>query len=205
MAEQLPVPAKPKRKDRRHIMFRVERATLVRTGEVVGALVPRFATDRRLMRERGYRIGDDLRAEVTKPRILGQHRRAHLLGQLVIAQVEGFERLDSHSAIKRLQREAGVCCDVEQIDAGPVVAAILAAAESILGAVATRMLKAVLPEIKAIDVLVPQSLAFDRMEQGEFELFYAGICAHLCARYWPQCEPEQVEGMAELMGREVTA
>lgn len=193
-----------KRKDPKHVLFRVERVTTA-AGEVIGALVPRFATDRRLMRERGYKVGDDLRAELSKPRILGQHRKAHLLGGLVVAQVDGFEGLDQHSAIKRLQRESGICCDVEQIDAAPVVSAILAAAESLLGAVATRMLKAVLPEIKTIDVQVPRSLAFDQMEQADFERFYAGICAHLCDRYWPNLSPEEIETMAELMEREVAA
>lgn len=203
MADQLA--PRRKRKERRHILFRVERAVIESTGELVGALVPRFATDRRLMRDRGYRMGDDLRAELSKPRHLGQHRKAHLLGGLVVAQLEGFEGLDQHAAIKRLQRESGVCCEVEQIDAAPVVTAILAAAETMLGEVATRMLKAVLPEIKQIDVLVPQSLAFDRMEQGEFELFYAGICLHLVERYWPDCDQEQIEQMAELMDRERVA
>lgn len=203
MADQLA--PRRKRKERRHILFRVERAVIESTGEVVGALVPRFATDRRLMRDRGYRMGDDLRAELSKPRHLGQHRKAHLLGGLVVAQLEGFEGLDQHAAIKRLQRESGVCCEVEQIDAAPVVTAILAAAETMLGAAATRMLKAVLPEIKQIDVLVPQSLAFDRMEQGEFEGFYAGICQHLAERYWPDCDQEQIERMAELMDRERAA
>lgn len=203
MADQLAT--RRKRKERRHILFRVERAVIESTGEVVGALVPRFATDRRLMRDRGYRLGDDLRAELSKPRHLGQHRRAHLLGGLAVAQLEGFEGLDQHAAIKRLQRESGVCCEVEQIDAAPVVTAILAAAETMLGAAAARMLQAVLPEIKQIDVLVPQSLAFDRMEQGEFELFYAGICQHLAERYWPDCDQQQIEQMAELMDRERAA
>lgn len=190
-----------KKRDPKHIMLRVERVIVQSTGEVVGALVPRFATDQRLMRERGYRVGNDLRAELTKPRNLSQHRKAHLLGSLVVAQIEGFESLDSHAAIKRLQREAGVCCDVEQIEASPVVDAILAAAERMLGQAAARMLSAVLPDIRTIDVLVPRSLAFDRMDQGEFELFYRGICQHVCASYWPQCTPEQVEDMAELMDR----
>jgi len=203
MADQLA--PRRKRKERRHILFRVERAVIESTGEVVGALIPRFATDRRLMRDRGYRLGDDLRAELSKPRHLGQHRKAHLLGGLAVAQLEGFEGLDQHAAIKRLQRESGVCCEVEQIDAAPVVTAILAAAETMLGAAATRMLKAVLPEIKQIDVLVAQSLAFDRMEQGEFERFYAGICQHLAERYWPDCDQDQIEQMAELMDRERAA
>ena len=202
MADQLAI--QRKRKDPRHIMFRVERATLA-SGEVVGALVPRFATDRRLMRERGYKVGDDLRAELSKPRILGQHRKAHLIGQLCVEQLEGFEREDSHSAIKRLQRESGICCELQTIDASPVVEAILAAAQSLLGAAVTKMLRAVLPEIKTIEVSVPQSLAFDRMEQGQFEQFYRGLCGYVCAEYWPHLTADEVAAMAELMDREVAA
>jgi hypothetical protein len=43
------------------------------------------------------------------------------------------------------------------------------------------------------------------MEQGAFGQFYRGICAHLCARYWPDCTPEQVEQMAELFDKQVAA
>lgn len=196
MADQLA--QRRKRKDPKHVLFRVERVTTA-AGEVIGALVPRFATDRRLMRERGYKVGDDLRAELSKPRILGQHRKAHLLGGLVVVQVEGFEGLDQHSAIKRLQRESGICCEVEQIDAAPVVSAILAAADSLLGAVATRMLKAVLPEIKTIDVQVPRSLAFDQMDESEFQSLYSGLCRHISERYWAGLDPEEIERMAEVM------
>lgn len=201
MADQLA--QRRSRRDPRHVMFKVERVVLEATGELVGALVPRFATDQRVMRDRGYRVGDSLRADLSKPRNLSQHRKAHLLGSLVVAQISGFDSLDSHAAIKRLQREAGVCCDIEQIEASPVVDAIISAAEGLLGTAAARMLGSVLPDIRTIDVLVPRSLSFDRMEQGEFELFYRGICQHLCDRYWPQCDADQIEGMAELMEREV--
>ena len=98
-----------------------------------------------------------------------------------------------------VQRESGVCCDITQIDASPVVSAILAAAESLLGDVAARMLRAVLPEIKTIDVLTPQSLAYDCMDESDFCLLWDGICGHLVARYWPQLTAEQVTEMADLM------
>lgn len=205
MADPQPTEPKKRRKRREVVSLQVRKVRDAQTGELLAALAPRFATDRRILRERGYRVGDELMAELRKPRILGQHRRAHLLGALVVAQIEGFESLTQHQAIKRLQRESGICCEVEQIDAAPVVRAILAAAESLLGAAACRMLGAVLPEIRAIDVLVPQSLAFDRMEQGEFERFYAGICAHLAAAYWPELDAQQIEHMAELMDREHAA
>lgn len=202
MAESAAV-AKPRR-ERRHIMFRVESATL-RSGVRCAVLVARFATDRRLLKERGYRVGDELRAELSKPRILGQHRKAHLIGQLCVEQLEGFERENSHSAIKRLQRESGICCELQAIDASPVVEAILAAAQTLLGAAVTKMLRAVLPEIKTIEVSVPQSLAFDRMEQGEFEQFYRGLCGYVCAEYWPHLTADEVAAMAELMDREPAA
>lgn len=202
MADQL-AQRRP-RKDPRHIMFRVESATL-RSGVRCAVLVARFATDRRLLKERGYRVGDELRAELSKPRILGQHRKTHLIGQLCVEQLEGFERENSHSAIKRLQRESGVCCELQAIDASPVVEAILAAAQTLLGAAVTKMLRAVLPEIKTIEVSVPQSLAFDRMEQGEFEQFYRGLCSYVCAEYWPHLTADEVAAMAELMDREPAA
>lgn len=187
-----------KKREPRHIYFRLVKARL-EGGEIVGAMVPCHATDQRLLRERNYRIGDQLRCEITKPRILGQHRKAHILGQMCIAHLDGFEGLGSHDAIKRLQRESGVCCELEAINAVPVVEAILSAAQKLLGGPAAAMLRAVLPEIKTIDVTVPRSLAFDRMEQGTFEIFYRGICAHICERYWPGKTPEEIEEMAELM------
>ncbi|HEY6612729.1 MAG TPA: hypothetical protein VIZ86_16565 [Pseudomonas sp.] len=198
-------PAAKPRKRREVLALEIRKAVDSETGEVRAGMFPRFASDRLELRQRGYRIGDEIMGELRKPRILGQHRKAHLLGALAVAQLEGFEALTQHQAIKRLQRESGICCEVEQIDAAPVVTAILAAAESILGQAAARMLGAVLPEIRTIDVLVAQSLAFDRMEQGEFERFYAGICQHLAMAYWPELEPLEIERMAELMEREHAA
>ena len=122
MADASPV-AKPRR-ERRHIMFRVESATL-RNGVKCAVLVARFASDRNQLKARGYRVGDELRA--------------------------------------------------------------------------------VLPEIKTIEVSVPQSLAFDRMEQGQFEQFYRGLCGYICAEYWPHCTADEVAAMAELMDREAAA
>lgn len=190
-----------KKREPRHIYFRLVKARL-EGGEIVGAMVPCHATDLRLLRERNYRIGDQLRCEITKPRILGQHRKAHILGQMCVANLDGFESLGSHDAIKRLQRESGVCCDLESINAAPIVEAILSSAQKILGAPATAMLRAVLPEIKTIEVTVPRSLSFDSMDQASFEIFYRGICAHICAEYWPGKTAEEIEAMSELMANE---
>jgi hypothetical protein len=178
-------------------MLRVEAATLD-TGQRVKAMVARFATDRRIMAERGYRVGDEVRAVLTKARVIEHHRKAHLLGQMVVAQVDGFESETSHSALKRLQVASGVLCELESIDAAPVVEALLSASQAVLGPSATDMLRAVLPKIEKIQVTVAQSLAFDRMSQEEFAKFYTGICTYLALTYWPSLTAEQVEAQAEL-------
>ena len=61
------------------------------------------------------------------------------------------------------------------------------------------MLRAVLPEIQVIDVLTPQSISYDCMDESDFRILWDGICGHLIARYWPQLTVEQITDMAELM------
>ena len=181
-----------------HIMFRVERVKL-NDGREVGALVPMFATDLRIMRERGYRVGDQLRASLAKPRAIGRHYKAHKLGVLISTNLDRYAGLGSHAAIKRLQADAGVCCDPELIDARPVVDAVIAAAVSLMGERVGAMLRAVLPALEKISVLSPRSIAFDRMDQGEFDEFYRGLCQHLIAVHWPDMTEQQIADMAEMM------
>lgn len=169
------------------------------TGELRGCLTPNSWIDSKLMRERKYRTGDVLRLMITNPRNQKFHRLVHQLGTLVRQNIDGFQNLNSHEAIKRLQRESGVCCEVMQIDASPVVEAILAAAESLLGVVATKMLRAVLPEIKTIDVVVPQSISYDDMDESTFRVLFSGICGHLVDRYWPTLGAEQVAKLTEIL------
>lgn len=169
------------------------------TGEMVGCLVPDSWASQHLLRERKYRTNDLVRATLTLPRNNKFFRLVHQLGTLVRNNIQSFEGLKSHDAIKRLQRESGICCDIVAIDASPVVSAILAAAESILGEVPARMLRAVLPEIKQIDVLEPQSLAFDSMDESDFRVLWEGICRHIVDVYWPTLDVQQITQMAALL------
>lgn len=141
---------------RRPLYLVVRRLMDPETGEVVGAWVPANGIDQRLMRERGYRVGTEVRADMKKPRNQKFHRLAHALGGWLVDNLAAFEGVDSHGALKRLQREAGVCCESQEIDLGP------------LGKVA---------------VSVPESLSFDSMEQGRFDEFWAGVTAHLRNTY----------------------
>ena len=189
----------PKRFRDRPVYFVVRPMADPSTGELVGCLVPQDATNQRILRERKYRTNDVLRATLNNPRNGRFHRLVHQLGTVVRQNIDDFQHLDSHAAIKKLQRDSGVCCDVQSIDATPVVSAILAAAESLLGAAAARMLSSVLPEIRTIDVLTPASIAFDCMDESDFRILWDGICGHLVARYWPTLTIDQITAMAELM------
>lgn len=194
MAERKKKPLKD-----RPIYFSVRRMVDPKTGEEAGCLVPDSWASQRVMRERKFRTGDQVRATLALPRNAKFFRLVHQLGTLVRQNIPGFEHLNSHEVIKRLQKESGICCHLERIDAGPVVEAFIRASEVTLGPVATRMLKAVLPEIKTIDVLSPESIAYDCMDESEFRALWDGICAYLVAAYWPSMSVEQITNMAAAM------
>ena len=163
-----------RRKARKHLhaYFVVRRMVDPATGVEVGCLVPASKTDRAILRDKGLKIGDRVRCPVRKPRNERFNRLVHGLGTLVTQQVEGFESLDAHSAIKRLQADSGVMCE-------PVVYQIAG-----LGSL-TRS--------------EPRSLAFDEMDEGEFHTFWKGICAYLIATYWPTLDEHAIESMIDLM------
>lgn len=165
--------ATPKsRKSKRPVYFQVRRLVDPATGEEVGALVPRHRIDQRLLRERGYRVGDELRADLKKPRNALFHRMVHALGGIVSDHVEEFTGVDCHEVIKRLQRESGICCEIQDIE---------------------------LPGLGKIQVKVAKSIAFDEMDEGEFRALWQGICRFICDRYWPGMTEEQITEMANLM------
>lgn len=153
------------------------------TGEELGAFVPLHDIDRRLAKDRGYRAGREYRLEIKESRNAAFHRLAHVIGHLLVDNVEGFRDLDAHAALKQLQLESGICCETVEMHASPVVKALLDAAEAVLGVGARRVLAGVLPEIRTIPVKVPQSLAFDSMEEQDFAAFFKGITAWIGGQY----------------------
>lgn len=163
------------------------------TGEELGAFVPLHDIDRRLAKDRGYRAGREYRLEIKESRNAAFHRLAHVIGHLLVDNVEGFRDLDAHAALKQLQLESGICCETVEMDASPVVKALLDAAEAVLGVGARRVLAGVLPEIRTIPVKVPQSLAFDSMEEADFRLFFDGITAWI-GEHYAQVMLEEVRG-----------
>lgn len=153
------------------------------TRQELGALVPEHEVDSELMRARGYRVGQELRAELKAPRDAWRHRLLHKIGRLMVENVDGWEALDTHEAVKRLQREASVCCDQVDMDATAVVSAVLAAADAAFGPGAAKLLREVLPRIESIPVTVARSLAFDCMDEDEFRRLFEGITQHIGTHY----------------------
>lgn len=163
---------KPAKKPSRPIYFVIRRLVDPHTGEEVGALVPRHQIDRRLMRERAYRIGDDLRADLKKPRNVKFHRMVHALGGILADHIEDFHGMDCHAVIKRLQRESGICCEEQEVD---------------------------IPGVGKLVIKVAMSLSFDDMDEGAFYQLWQGICRHIAAKYWPDFTEEQISSMVDLM------
>jgi hypothetical protein len=137
-----------------------------------GALEPADNYSRERLRERGYRVGDVLASDLRKPRNPAFFRLAHAFGKLVADNIEEFSGMDAHSVLKRLQIEANVGCD-----------------EMLLN----------LPGVGKVVYRMPQSLAFDSMDDGQFREVYMGMCRHVAERYWSGLSAEQIAAMAETM------
>lgn len=141
---------------RRPVYLLVRKLIDPETGEMVGALVPANLIDQRLLRERKFATGREVRAELKQSRNPAFHRLVHAVGYLLVDQVDGFEGKTAHDAIKEVQRQAGICCEPMEIDLGT---------------------------LGRVQVQVPRSIAFDEMDEGEFHEFFRGLCDHIDRHY----------------------
>ncbi|WP_313211534.1 hypothetical protein [Stenotrophomonas sp.] len=141
---------------RRPVYLTVKKLVDPETGELVGALVPVHDVDARLLRERKFHTGREVRAELKQPREAWQHRLIHKIGPLVVDNVEGWEQITSHDAVKRLQRESGTCCEEIEIE---------------------------VPGVGRLMVKQAESLSFDEMEQDRFQVLFDGITQHIGNSY----------------------
>lgn len=151
--------AKAKRA-RRPIYLMVDRLMDPASGELIGCLRPANLIDQRLLRERRFAVGREVRAELKQPRNPGFHRLLHAIGGLLVDNVDEYAGMDAHEAVKAVQTKAGVCCDPETfvIDLGT------------LGR-------------HEIQRQVPRSIAFDEMEEDEAKRLFDGITAYIGEHY----------------------
>jgi len=94
-------------------------------------------------------------------------------GSLVPADGRAQEALlTSHQALKRLQYESGVECDQMEMR---------------------------VPNVGMVEVRVPKSIAFDKMDETAFRAMTSALCSYIAETYWPDCTEEQIEQMAGAM------
>ena len=134
-----------------------------------GALVPATARAAKQLNER-VKIGDVVLVELKKVRNPRFNALAHAIGGLCAQNIPAFEGMGSHEVLKRLQLESGISCD-EKI--------------------------AILPDGNEYMVRQSKSMAFDKMDEVEFNGMVMGLCAWVSARWWPTVTAEQVKAMAE--------
>jgi len=114
-----------------------------------------FAMDEeasRQCRERGMSDGSEWKAEIKQVRNAHFWRLVHRLGGWLADNVDDFEGLDAHAALKKVQEKSGIGCDVTRSD-------IRDNAGNLLYRVVSNQ---------------PLSLAFDLMDEGEFRMYWDG-------------------------------
>ena len=142
---------------------------------VKGAFQPADQSTIARLRDKGFKTGDLVFVEFRKPRNPRFHRLAHALGRLCAENIEAFEDMDAHRVLKRLQIEAQIGCDEMAI---------------------------VVPGVGKCLHLIPRSLSFESMDEGEFKEVISGFCRHIAKQYWPTLTPEAIEDMAGVMVNE---
>lgn len=148
--------AKKRKRASRPIYGVIEKVAVLETGEERLAIVAAHPIDRKLMAERGYRRGDEVRLEIKQSRNVRFHRLAHAIGNLLVEHVEKFRSLSGHAALKQVQQEAGVCCEPMEIDLGP---------------------------LGKVQAQVARSLSFDSMDEAEFGEFFTGVTDYIDQHY----------------------
>jgi hypothetical protein len=152
---------KPKRKPEK-IYLRV----------IKGGLVPADQFAESQLRNKNYKLGDLLKADLRKLRNSKFNRLIHKLGLLVAQNIKEFDGLDGHTCLKRLQIEGKIACD----EIGILV-----------------------PGYGMVIQFIPRSLSFDSMDEAEFYDAAKKMCRLIAERYWKDCHPEQIENMANCM------
>ena len=129
-----------------------------------------FTTER--LREKGFKVGDIVAEELTKPRNPQFHRLVHAFGRLLSENLDAFEGVDAHTCLKRIQLEGNIACDEIAI---------------------------VFPGVGPCTYRIPQSLSFSSMDESRFSEVFGQMTQYVVKQYWPTLTQEQIEEMADLM------
>lgn len=158
-------------KDER-VYLRAKRLVDPETGAEVSAFMPAGAADYAQLREKGMRIGGLYRALITRPRNYEFHKLAHKLSRLARDNLPGFEGMTTHEALKKLQTDAKLECNVTVTE---------------------------IPGVGTLHSVQAKSIAFDAMDQQAFWALMQGIYKYIAETYWPQSSAEEIQKMVEMM------
>lgn len=142
-----------------------------------GGIQPADRFTESALRRRNYRVGDLVSVEIKKPREGWYHRRAHVLGLLLSENLDAFAGMEPHSVLKRLQIEGNIGCDEMAI---------------------------IFPGIGPCVYRIPQSLSYENMDQGAFEIIYQQFCQYVVKTYWQGLTEFQMDEMVSVMDREAS-
>jgi len=137
-----------------------------------GCIIPADEYTTNKLKARKYSIGDVVSVQISKPRNPKFHRLVHGLGTLVVENIEGFEGMGAHKALKRLQREGLIECEEFSFK---------------------------VEGCGMVTQYVPRSLSFESMSEEVFADVYKQICGVIVRLYWPKETSERVAEMAGLM------
>lgn len=139
-------------------------------------LVPADPYAETRLREKKYKVGDVLSAQLSKLRKPGTHKNAHKIGVLMMQSHDDFRYyVSAHDVLKRLQIESGAACEEIKI------------------------------KKRGGDWDLhryPLSLSFDNLGEAEFNEAMRVICRYIVDVYWQDLDPEEIEEMAERMPNE---
>jgi len=88
----------PIKKKKKRVMLRV----------IKGGLVPADPWAASELRNKGYKVGDLIGADLSKLRNPKFNRLVHRIGQLCVANIDEFRYSDAHDVLKRLQLEGKI-------------------------------------------------------------------------------------------------
>lgn len=131
-----------------------------------GTFEPASDLYRQMLRAKGFKVGEVVKAELSRPRHPKHHRLVMALLQKVLDNADGLMTMDQLLTIVKIKMGRAV----------PFT------------------------DSATLKVYwVPESIAFDSMDQAEFEVFWKDLCTLVSRDYFPHLSAIQVAELAEMM------
>lgn len=140
------------------------------SGELVKCIVPAHLLDKRAMNDRGLRVGDLVLMDVFKDRNPRFWRLFHALSGFVAENVEDMNGLRHHDALKKLQLDGNIHCEMATF---------------------------ILEDGSKLLHRAPKSLNFDDTDETEAAQIWEQLCDHVASTYFADWDSDTVAQAAE--------